>query len=111
MDASPELLEVKRLEAGGLMVSWSDGSKMELSSLMLRKNCPCAVCAEERGEGGHRKPLGSPRGLLRVVEHSAEEELRLKKITAVGNYAVRLHWADGHDTGIYTFALLRRLSS
>jgi DUF971 family protein len=27
----------------------------------------------------------------------------------VGNYAVRVRWADGHDTGIYDFALLRAL--
>jgi hypothetical protein len=25
----------------------------------------------------------------------------------VGNYAIRLRWTDGHDTGIYAFALLR----
>lgn len=29
--------------------------------------------------------------------------------TQVGSYAVQLRWQDGHDTGIYTFELLRRL--
>lgn len=25
----------------------------------------------------------------------------------VGNYAIRLRWTDGHDTGIYAFTILR----
>jgi DUF971 family protein len=25
----------------------------------------------------------------------------------VGNYAIRIHWSDGHDTGLYNFKLLR----
>ena len=25
----------------------------------------------------------------------------------VGNYAIRLVWTDGHDTGIYAFTMLR----
>ena len=36
---------------------------------------------------------------------------RLEKIEAVGNYAINLGWADGHDTGIYSYAYLRELCS
>ena len=28
----------------------------------------------------------------------------------VGNYAIAFTWSDGHDTGIYTWELLRRLA-
>jgi DUF971 family protein len=29
---------------------------------------------------------------------------------AVGNYAVQIHWSDGHSTGIYTWEALRDAS-
>jgi len=35
---------------------------------------------------------------------------RLESINAVGNYAISPRWADGHETGIYTFEYLRTLS-
>lgn len=33
-----------------------------------------------------------------------------KEMFKVGNYAIGFRWGDGHDTGIYTFEYLRRLS-
>ena len=27
----------------------------------------------------------------------------------VGNYALRIHWSDGHNTGLYNFKHLRAL--
>jgi DUF971 family protein len=33
----------------------------------------------------------------------------LEGIRGVGNYAVELHWQDGHNTGIFTFDYLRSL--
>jgi len=27
----------------------------------------------------------------------------------VGNYALRIHWSDGHNTGMYNFKTLRAL--
>jgi DUF971 family protein len=33
----------------------------------------------------------------------------MKHVEVVGNYALAPTWADNHDTGIYTFRLLRRL--
>ena len=31
----------------------------------------------------------------------------LVSLTPVGNYGVQAAWADGHDTGIYTWEMLR----
>jgi DUF971 family protein len=65
-----------------------------------------------------------PAEMLRVLSpsaevqgHSAEQRVtvpgkRMVNITAVdpvGNYAVRLTFDDGHNTGIYTWGYLRRL--
>lgn len=33
----------------------------------------------------------------------------LKALTPVGNYGVQASWKDGHDTGIYTWDMLRAI--
>ena len=58
---------------------------------------------------------------LRVYSQSAEvtghgpgqevlqlnkQEVNINDITPVGNYAVKLHFDDGHDTGLYTWERL-----
>ena len=35
--------------------------------------------------------------------------LELRDLEQVGNYALGLTWADGHNTGIYSFRFLRAL--
>jgi DUF971 family protein len=42
----------------------------------------------------------------RYLDLSGQELMHLE---AVGNYAIAFTWADGHDTGIYTFRWLRGL--
>lgn len=105
-------IEIKRLEGRAMQISWSDGSQNTLSSTKLRQSCPCAQCRENRGEGSHAAPLGSPhkRSLLRVIEASSEEETNLVNIWSIGNYAIGIQWGDGHDSGIYTYAYLHELS-
>ena len=95
----------------GVAITWSDGVATELDSATLRKHCPCATCLETRGDRSHSKPLtGGGRSLLKVVSATAEEEANLQELWPVGNYAIGMRWGDGHDTGIYPFALLRKLS-
>ena len=45
----------------------------------------------------------------RIKEEMVPQDVRPKKIDQVGRYALNISWADGHDTGIYTFELLRSL--
>lgn len=35
-----------------------------------------------------------------------KENINIENITPVGNYAVKLHFDDGHDTGLYTWERL-----
>ncbi len=89
--------------------------KSELSSETLRRNCPCATCREERGDTSHAKPLTTPAKPMKprslsIVESSITEQTLLREIWAVGNYALGMSWGDGHNTGIYTFELLRSLA-
>lgn len=76
-----------------LRVLWDDDAMCDYPFSYLRGWCPCAVC---QGHGGER----------RFVE---VEDPQLASIDMVGNYAVNPTWADGHETGIYTFEYLRSL--
>jgi DUF971 family protein len=46
---------------------------------------------------------------LAVIQNTIEEQLELKEIWAVGQYALGMRWGDGHDSGIYPFSLLFEL--
>jgi DUF971 family protein len=60
----------------------------------VRGYCPCANC---QGHGG-------------PVEFQPGRDSDLQDIREVGNYALCFVWADGHDSGIYSFEYLRSLS-
>jgi DUF971 family protein len=81
-------------------ITWEDGNHTTYSGEQLRWACPCAEC---RGEGG------SPGRLARIKELSSDE-LRIKDVTLVGQYALQIAFESGHATGLYTFSLLRHLA-
>ena len=80
-------------------ITWEDGARTTYTAEQLRWACPCAEC---RGEAG------APGRLARVKSLSAEE-LRVKDVTLVGQYALQIAFESGHATGLYSFSLLRRL--
>jgi DUF971 family protein len=83
-----------------LEISWADGRDSAYDYEFLRWRCPCAACAGEMGVPGQ----------LQFVEVLRPEQFALRSIELVGLYALRPTWADGHDTGIYTFERLRALA-
>ncbi len=85
--------------AGLLHVEWADGHNSRFSLEWLRANCPCATCRDER-QKANSDPLRLFTGMLPSGELVGAE--------GVGNYAIRLDWADGHNTGIYPYTALRR---
>ncbi len=94
-------LEIRRLGSTGIHITWADGLSSEISSDALRRDCPCAECRMQTPK----------KSLLKIIEHSKEDSTTLENVWAVGQYAVGLKWRDGHDSGIYTFPLLRELST
>jgi DUF971 family protein len=90
--------EIRLLDAGAAVrVAYDDGASFDLPAEYLRVQSPSA---EVRGHGEHeRKTVGGKR-LVRIVD-----------IRAVGNYAVRFVYSDGHDTGLYTWGYLRELGA
>jgi DUF971 family protein len=78
-----------------LEVSFEDGSRFELPFEYLRVHSPSA---EVKGHGPGQETL--------VV---GKEDVGIRKVEPVGQYAVRLVFDDGHDTGLYTWKYLHEL--
>jgi DUF971 family protein len=85
-----------------LRVRWADGKDCIYELPRLRQSCPCAVCRAGREQSSAGLPVVRPAAAQREMVTVADAEL-------VGQYGIRLTWRDGHNTGIYDFALLRRL--
>lgn len=94
-------LRLKR-EGEGLRIDWDDGVSTFVTWRALRKACPCATCTDERA-----KPP-NPFRVLSAQEVAAGPPAPLK-MSPVGQYAYQVAWNDGHSTGIYTLATLRKL--
>jgi DUF971 family protein len=95
-----------KLDDGGrLLITWSDGVQKAYRVRELRDACPCATCREKRSAPA-ADPFALP--LLSKVEL---EPLRIGGMKPVGNYAYTISFSDGHDTGIFTFELLRELGT
>ena len=93
--------KIKRSEENNLEIIWSDGKESSISLKTLRDECPCANCKGESVILDTYIPLKNaykPAGFYEI-----------EKIEKTGNYAITIIWKDGHDTGIYSFELLRQL--
>ena len=92
----PQPVEIKlRTESRVLDVRFDDGSRYELPFEYLRVFSPSA---EVQGHGGGE-------GILQT----GKENVRITGVEPVGNYALRLLFDDGHDTGLYSWRFLHEL--
>ena len=78
-----------------LRVSFADGAAFDLDAEYLRVKSPSAE-VRGHGRGGGQLPLD-------------KSEVRVTAVEPVGQYAVRLVFDDGHDSGIYSWKYLREL--
>lgn len=78
-----------------LTVRFDDGADFALSAEYLRVLSPSA---EVQGHSRDQR-----------VTVPGKSEVAITAIDPVGNYAVRLTFSDGHDTGIFSWSYLRRL--
>lgn len=102
----PTKLDLKKDR--GLTIEWADGAASYYSIAYLRKMSPSADMRHLR-EQIARNPLtvlpsrpntGPATGPAPLVAVDAE---------LVGNYAIRITFSDGHDTGIYSWEYLRSI--
>ena len=80
-----------------LTVSFADGRSYAIEAELLRVRSPSA---EVQGHSpGQWVTVGGKAGVT------------IAKVLPVGNYAVRLAFDDGHDTGIFTWSFLSELGA
>lgn len=96
MNAVPT--DIRQAGPTTLAITWSDGEESTYVVFDLRVKCPCATCVDEFT------------GEVRLDPASVPPDVRPTRVESVGNYAIRIEWSDGHDTGIYAYDYLRRLS-
>lgn len=82
-----------------LVIVWDDGHESYYSTEELRRACPCANCAGEADLFGRIARGPTP--------HYTPRSFELVRAEPTGNYGVTLHFADGHDWGIWTWDRLR----
>jgi DUF971 family protein len=92
----------------GLTIEWDDGSTSYYSIAYLRKMSPSADARQLRDEMA-RNPLAVlPASAARNISGAAAA-LVATSAELVGNYAIRIVFSDGHDTGIYSWRYLREI--
>ena len=96
-----------------LAIQWSDGQWRSYDVADLRRDCPCAACVSSAVEPAptkrQRTPTRSEVEPREGGEESVRPLIRILQMDPVGNYAYRIRFSDGHDTGIYTLEVLRRM--
>ena len=78
-----------------LEISFEDGAHFKLPCEYLRVFSPSA---EVRGHGPGQEVL-----------QTGKENVNIKAIEPIGNYAIKLVFTDGHDTGLYSWDILYEL--
>jgi DUF971 family protein len=78
-----------------LTVTFEGGARYALAAQYLRVESPSA---EVQGHGDGPKQI--------VI---GKENVKIARLEPVGNYAVRIVFDDGHDTGLYSWDYLAEL--
>jgi DUF971 family protein len=93
-------VQIKK-EDNKLIIKWSNDETQEVTMQQLRDACPCVNCKGESVIFESYIPIKTPFKPAGFYE--------IDKIESVGNYAVQIKWKDGHDTGIYSWDVLRAI--
>jgi ATP-binding protein involved in chromosome partitioning len=78
-----------------LTVEFACGSRYELPAELLRVMSPSA---EVQGHSAAQR-----------VTVARKRNVKVKDLRPVGNYAIRIEFDDGHDTGLFTWTYLQQL--
>lgn len=96
----PEHIAIAK--SSGIKIDWKDGHHSEYSARYLRDHCPCATCTGAHGEPSPLPPRPDPLQLYKP-------RLKMDKVEPVGQYAIRIHWNDTHNAGIYSYDYFREM--
>jgi DUF971 family protein len=91
--------QIKVKQNNYLYIKWDDSSTTEVKIANLRRNCPCAICSADREQQGEK-----------YIPIYTDAQLKIENIKMIGSYAIGVIWSDEHNTGIYDYNYLRKLS-
>ena len=95
-DAVPRPTEIRvRRATRRLEMEFDDGTQLSLPAELLRVESPSAAV---QGHSPDQKQTVPGKRSVNITE-----------VEPVGHYAIRIKFSDGHDTGIFSWALLRRM--
>ena len=80
-----------------ISLKWPDGERATVSNRAVRLSCRCALCMNELT------------GELLLRDERIAPDIAPTKITPLGNYALGIDWNDGHTSGIYPYATIRKV--
>ncbi|MGH9558906.1 MAG: gamma-butyrobetaine hydroxylase-like domain-containing protein [Bryobacteraceae bacterium] len=101
--SEPEHIAISKSK--GIKIDWKDNHHSEYPLVFLRDECPCATCTGAHGTEPQKSNYSAPTNPFQMYKPA----LKMLNVEAVGNYAIRIEWSDGHSTGIYSFDHLRRI--
>ena len=97
-EQQPQPVNIKLHQKSRILeLEYDDGMHFELSCEYLRVFSPSA---DVKGHGPGQEVL-----------QTGKENINIKEIEPVGNYAVKLIFDDGHSTGLYTWSYLYELGT
>jgi DUF971 family protein len=103
----PEHIAISKSK--GIKIDWKDRHTSEYSIQYLRDRCPCAACTGAHGtpprQPGGERSISGPASPFQMYKPA----LKMLNVEAVGHYAIRIQWSDGHSTGIYSWEHLREI--
>ena len=89
----------------GIEIDWKDAHHSSYGVEYLRDWCPCANCTGSHGTEPRRKSTDEAANPLRMYKPS----VKMVSIEPVGQYAMKIVWNDGHQSGIYSYDHLRSI--
>jgi len=96
----PEHIAISKSK--GIKIDWKDGHHSDYGITYLRDKCPCATCTGAHGTPPREPEANNPFQMFKPA-------LKMLAVEPVGNYAIRINWSDGHNSGIYTFDHFREI--
>src|SRR6476620_9953652 len=97
MNVVPEVVDVTIERSSHMTVAFDDGVECRFDVGELRAPCPCATCRGARERGGVAWPRAGQ-----------ADTIAIRDAAFTGAWGISITWSDGHDTGIYAWANLRR---
>jgi DUF971 family protein len=99
----PEHIAISKSK--GIQIDWKDGHHSDYGLTWLRDECPCASCTGAHGTEPRKPETGAASTPFPMFKPA----LKMLAVEGVGNYAIRIDWSDGHNSGIYSYEHFRSI--